>query len=1263
MSAIGESSIACRPAWPFNVLEEYGLPCDGEVRSAVAARIAPVPLETLMDPATAADAVGAAWKTVLDHKRLKLEPADLAVLLLVHRALDIDPDRADVSLRGAFAKFSRDKTWFEVHFRLAGNLYRAAMDKLNEGPGEGGYEEARRIFRAVLTEGEVIEGILPLVPFPAAKLRIFHGIRGVATLILARRDADALSLLEYADNQLALSQKYDDTTAEHFRYHLEVKVRRFDLLLNRARTGPAPEGPGDENLATALAAELLGEAEDLLDLAADHEHHVRELAVAEGDVAFRWGVHLLGTADRSGALGEFERSVAAYETAAKRPATTRACPDPVLALFRGQARFRVHVGRQVTAAEYTPPEESCLDAAIDDLAAGAGVIDSASYPHVLLYRARNRLWTTDIDGALEDVEDALTYLRAVGWLTGDAVTAPEPVRALVTRMVRLARVLEGEAALRRAAAAEDWDSVEPLLDRLAGVEDELVHSGALAHAARLLCSARGRAACASRLIAVSVALERQLPRLRRPARRSFVASHAATLAVLSFGDSTDLAEVQRVHELYQTALSYVTDPGPELQHHAGVAAFTLAKALQGGDEGGREQAVQLLRDALALFVRTLGDDTTAELADAEEAVGEMTDPVGAGPADEGAVGPGVRAAPRTAELAPGLALDGEDAGIDAAGGLDADLDADLGADGLDIALDGDFGLDRGLDTVAEAVLDALGESSTSLGTEAAEGPGPTGAQQIHLGWLARAPELPSDPRRAGLESRIGECHMRLHGIIGTGEHADRALDHFARSRRHGNDSPNLLGLVGDVYYRRGRDRRNAADLRLAIELKSAARAQGSLSRENWSMSCAAHQMLFTLSGAQEDLGHAIACADEATRMAPDWPWPLFQLAELASLPQKDRDRAARWLDEPGMSETRRLALAGERGDLLRRAAELVIRDEEFTRFGMGGRITDAVYVLDDPHRLLSRAVVVKERLRQWADTERELLTGFADWTAGQDQDWIRVPEVIATVSLPPTRVSGTREVALVLQRVSGRPVSALVADRVAVGSVETQHDVVAVAEPVLYALASFHQWRGPGPAADRAEVHRGLHHRMRHDLNALRRTVEPRDLAALWDGVAGLPLVGQRDAHADNWLIPAAPGRPRWVAPIDLEGRAWLPLLFEVAQFIEDFALLPVDERHFGTRRDLAARYLGMLPDTVCPPSLRADTDLVRRGFETFALARAAFVLNHLDAPHRASVGMSTGGRRLKRARRAHCEELFSQLAGSDIAEVAAVAAQATRSR
>ncbi|MFD5590988.1 hypothetical protein [Streptomyces griseorubiginosus] len=1241
-----------RRDWPFDVLESYGLPCDGQVLSAAAARIAPVSLETLTDPATASDSVGAAWKAALECQRPMLEPADLAVLLLVQRALHIAPERADASLRAAVAKFTRDSTWFELHFRLAGNLYRAAMDKLNEGSGEGVYASARLMFRAMLAEGEVIEEALPMLPpayFSGDKLKKFHGFRGVATLKLARRDADAPNLLEYADNQLALSHKYGDMTTEHFRYHLEVKVRRVDLLLHQ---------PGDEALNAVRVGELLGDCEELLDLAASLGHQTRELAAAEGDVAFRWGVHLLGVGDRSGALGEFERSVTAYETAAERPTTTRACPDPVLALFRGQARFRVHLGRQATADD-TAAEENSLDAVLDDLAEGAGVIDSVSYPYVLLYRARNRLWTTDVDGAVEDIEDALLYLRAVRWLTGDKVTAPDRVRALVTRVVRFARVRQDEAALYRAAMAEDWDAVEPLLDRLSAVEDEPVFSAPLAHAARELCFARGRTAAAARSMAVSVALERQIARLRRPARRSFVASHAAMLAVLSFGDSTDLDDMRRVHELYQTALSYVTAPGPELQHHAGVAAFTLAKALQGRDEREREEAAQLLRDALALFIRTLGDDTTAELADADEAVGEMTDVATLGPDDEGPAGSRVRSAALAAEPVLGLDLEAVEAGIDASGALD--VDADFAADALELALDGD--LDRGLGSMAEAVLDELGESSPPLLINVARGPDATTAEQVPLGWLARSPELPSDPWRAGLESRIGECHMRLHGITGTDEHADRALDHFARSRRHGNDSPNLLGLVGDVYYRRGRERRNAADLRLAVELKSAARAQGSVSRENWSVSCAAHRMLFTLSRAREDLGHAIACADEATRLAPAWPWPLFQLAELASLPQADRDRAAQWLNEPGMSETRQLALAGDRGELLRRAAELVIRDEEFVRFNMGGRIADAVYHLRDPHRLLSRAVVVKERLRQWADTEGALLTGFADWTSAQDQDWIRVPEVIATVPLPPARVSDSREVALVLQRVSGRPVSALVADRTAVGSVQTHHDVVAVAEPVLCALASFHHWRGPGPAAEQAEIHRHQHHRMRSHLKALGRTVEPSDLAALWDSVADLPLVGQRDAHADNWLIPATPGRPRWVAPIDLEGQAWLPLLFEVAQFIEDFALLPVDDRCFVTRRDLVTRYLALLPDTVCPPSLRADAGLAQRGFETFALARAAFVLNHLDAPQRASAGMSTGGRRLKQARRSHCEKLFVYLADSDVTEVATVAAQVMRSQ
>ncbi|GHH81393.1 hypothetical protein [Streptomyces capitiformicae] len=1240
MSTTEESPTTGRLGWLWEKLDAWEVPAQGLMDRA-ALRVAPVPLEELADPLTAPAAVGRAWKAVMD-RGVKTEAADLVVLLLVHRALEMDPGVAHTSLRAADPRFKRDRTWFEVHFRLAGVLNELARAALHDERTEA----ARRLYAALLHEGEVINVALSVVDFSEHQLRRFHGMRGVASLILARKDDDAAALLAYADGQLALAERCGDVSPEHFRYHVEVKVRRADLAMHRARTGQAAQAVDQDRV-----PQLLSEAEDLLDRGAELALPTRELAAAEGDVAFRWGLHLLAIGDGSGALSEFERSVGAYEAAEGEARTAHACPDPVLSLLRGQARFRVHIGRQATVDWNAQPdileqrsteddedtEPTLLDTAIAELAVGATAVSNTSYPDALLSRARGRLWTRDVDGALNDIDTALSYLRDVGWLTGDTVTAPPVNTAQVVRQVRIAEVLKGEAALRRATEAADVEETERLLDLLLTVDDVPLHSTALAQAAFLLCSARQRADCADRLNAVSRRLEQQLARLRSPARRSFVASRAATLSALAFGDVVRTAELERVHELFQTALPHGGEANPVLRRHAAVAALKLACRLQAGDERRREEAVQLLRDALALLLSVLGEHTasvpgdagTAELAEAEALVDEMTDPASTGAPPEPSARPDTYDESATA-------LEEPDPGPDR---------------GDDLLVDGR------LDDAADELLDTAGE----LPNHPLPEPGAPDApldERLRDDWLARAPQLPTDPERAALESRIGECHMRLHLITGDEDHAERALYHFARSRHHDNLSGNLLGLVGDVYYRLGRDRQNPKDLRLAVSCKSAARDLGYQSRENWSVSSAAHHMLFRRSNSPTDLAEALRCADEAGRLAPDWPWPLFQLAELSSVPEQHREWATHLLDGRDRTENLRLSLAGARGELLSRAARLVVRDEEFDRQGMGGRMEGAVYFVDDPHRLLSSTVVIKERPTGFARTESELLTGFAAWTDDHEQSWIKVPEVIDTVPLPPARAGAGRDVALVMRRMSGRPVSALVADRKPAEAAPDTTDVVEVADRVLHALASFHHWRGPCPddGDRRSTVRERLEEDMRVHLAAAGRAVDNTALTDLWSGTASLPLAAQRDAHADNWLIPAFPGRPAWIAPIDLEASDWRPVLFEVAQFIEDFALLPVDDQHFTTRVDLATRYLHHLPPQPALLALRDDPVKVRRAYETFALARAAFLQYFLASPRRAHTGLSTGSRRLKRVRQAHCEAIVAYLAGSAFPDVAAVA-------
>jgi hypothetical protein len=262
--------------------------------------------------------------------------------------------------------------------------------------------------------------------------------------------------------------------------------------------------------------------------------------------------------------------------------------------------------------------------------------------------------------------------------------------------------------------------------------------------------------------------------------------------------------------------------------------------------------------------------------------------------------------------------------------------------------------------------------------------------------------------------------------------------------------------------------------------------------------------------------------------------------------------------------------------------------------------------------------------------------------------------------LPPTRVLPRREVALVLQRATGRPVSALVADRLA-GVAGSAASLLVATDLVLGALAHFHAWRGAAPQGRRGRIFKTQRDRLQENLGIIGRPAPATEQDALWSAVADLPLLGKRDAHADNWLIPATTGPPRWVALVDLAATAWLPAVFEVVQFIEDFAILPVDAEHLETRLSVTQRYLALLPDDLGVASLREDPARVRQAYETFALVRATFLLRHLSAPHGREEVLSTGSRRMRRERMAHCEQLLWSLTRSPFPEVAAFAARIAR--
>jgi len=121
----------------------------------------------------------------------------------------------------------------------------------------------------------------------------------------------------------------------------------------------------------------------------------------------------------------------------------------------------------------------------------------------------------------------------------------------------------------------------------------------------------------------------------------------------------------------------------------------------------------------------------------------------------------------------------------------------------------------------------------------------------------------------------------------------------------------------------------------------------------------------------------------------------------------------------------------------------------------------------------------------------------------------------------------------------------------------------------------------------------------------------------------GLPLVKKRDAHAGDWVIDSA-GR---LVAVDLEAGSFLPVGHDVAQLIEDAAVLPVSVEGFERRRALLHAYLDRL-------DLEVDVDEAITGYGWFALLRATWIASSASA---------------SKAHHAHARQLAQYLAsGSD---------------
>jgi len=260
---------------------------------------------------------------------------------------------------------------------------------------------------------------------------------------------------------------------------------------------------------------------------------------------------------------------------------------------------------------------------------------------------------------------------------------------------------------------------------------------------------------------------------------------------------------------------------------------------------------------------------------------------------------------------------------------------------------------------------------------------------------------------------------------------------------------------------------------------------------------------------------------------------------------------------------------------------------------------------------------------------------------------MRLPE-------PLTMVDALGITSYVMRREAGAELGAIALRRRRSGL-----DVMFLLERAVRFLARFHAWRGV-----RAEtlVQATLREFVRQVLRKLERTsgfspVESAKVADyLWAAsVFAIPSVPKKDAHGENWLV--TPGDAVVMLDLEAKGSERLPVIYEVAQLVEDQGLLAVDVAGWGMRRELANIYLDELERA---GSALQITSMVERAYNLFALIRAVISIPSVD--RRAISRDSESSVVRARAHRADhyralVEAIRSRSAGSDLGEAASTIA------
>jgi len=473
------------------------------------------------------------------------------------------------------------------------------------------------------------------------------------------------------------------------------------------------------------------------------------------------------------------------------------------------------------------------------------------------------------------------------------------------------------------------------------------------------------------------------------------------------------------------------------------------------------------------------------------------------------------------------------------------------------------------------------------------------------------------PGEADMTSLLAEAYLRRDSLVRSIRDVDAAIRNFERSREVGNDSHQLLGLLADAYYRAGRRRRDPAALRRCVSLKHDARNSGSEpAREAYSVAASAAHALWKLTDDPGDYRTAISLASWAAAVDPAWPWPPLQLAELAT--SEGRGPAALPAEPPvdygsgvvAAADVWSAAKTADTEQLFIMGCTKAVESLEFRQIVLGGR--SHAYVLEDPHGLLSTTLVLKP-MDDAASAEAEMgnLRDFAAYLSRSNAPtWAETVQPLAIVPTKGHPVLATR-------RSAGRTLTAVVSNALRDSSTACLDNALESLQRALRLLARVHAWRGTPPTGAGDPQSRAAPLPRKALVEELK-VLGVRDAGAAaqaWvDAVPlGLPVLGKRDAHADNWLITDT----GHVVALDLQASGWLPLGFEVAQLVEDTALLDALPDEARRRSALIEIYLTELASVW--PQLSGIPEVSSQTWSTayacFAARRAIFLLRRSARP------------------------------------------------